>query len=415
MSLPKAESQILEYDCRERDAYFFVFFLLLYETSAYVANDMIMPGMLSVVRSFNADDSMVSTALSAFILGGASLQIFLGPLSDRFGRRPIILIGVALFMLSTILIAISTSMLWFIVMRFFQGMGLCYITVIGYAALQEIFQEVAVVRLMAIMNNVTILAPLAGPLLGSSILLLFSWRAIFWVIAASSSLALVGLYLYMPETVGVHKKDGSLASKTPLALSIVKKNYLELCRNKRFITGSFALAVATIPIIAWIGTSPLILMKNENLGFVYYALFQIPIFLGAIIGNTMMRYYLKKRSMLSIIENGTWFILFSLVAMACVLYFKTHYLFIIIGMTIYSYGLGLITAPLNRLTLFSTLVPKGTASALLSVILMVLTAIGNQLSGLFYMSLNNFLFAIFCATCGVIYYVFFYYFRSTSA
>src|SRR4051812_756701 len=102
------QSSIL-YDYTKRQAHLFVIFLLVYEISTYVANDMIMPGMLNVVHYFQADESFVSASLTAFILGGASLQLFLGPLSDRFGRRPVMIAGATFFLICTIFIAVSSS------------------------------------------------------------------------------------------------------------------------------------------------------------------------------------------------------------------------------------------------------------------------------------------------------------------
>ncbi len=104
----------LQYAYTKPHANLFVIFLLLYEISTYVANDMIMPGMLDVIHYFHAPESSVSASLTFFILGGASLQIFLGPLSDRFGRRPVMIAGALLFLGCTVFISLSNSMtvLW---------------------------------------------------------------------------------------------------------------------------------------------------------------------------------------------------------------------------------------------------------------------------------------------------------------
>src|SRR3990167_10752542 len=83
----------------------FAAFLVLYEFLTYIANDMIMPGMLHVVHSFHAPETAVATSLTAYILGGASLQLFLGPISDRYGRRPVMLFGAVFFFLLTLIIA----------------------------------------------------------------------------------------------------------------------------------------------------------------------------------------------------------------------------------------------------------------------------------------------------------------------
>ena len=92
-----------------RQAFFFAAFLVLYEFLTYIANDMIMPGMLQVVASFHGPESAVALSLTAYVLGGASLQLVLGPMSDRFGRRPVMLFGASLFFVCTILIACSDS------------------------------------------------------------------------------------------------------------------------------------------------------------------------------------------------------------------------------------------------------------------------------------------------------------------
>lgn len=398
----------IQYDYSKWNALWFVVFLLIYETSTYIANDMIMPGMINVVRSFSAPDSMVSTSLTAFILGGGSLQIILGPLSDRYGRRPVMLGGAVFFLLSTIFISVSQSMNQFILARFFQGMGLCFISVVGYATLQEIFTEMYAIRLIALMNNITILAPLTGPLLGSLIIHLFSWRAVFYIIAIFTFISLIGIWVFMPETIGIKKLDGTFINSTPLRYRIIKENYLSLIKNHRFIMGSFAIGFASIPIIAWIGVSPLILIKSAHLSIIQYGLWQLPVFISAILGNFTMRLQTYRRSLQQITTIGSFILLFSLSMMALlVLFVSHHYTCIIIGISCYAFGLGFTSAPLNRLTLFSTIIPKGTASALISVILMLLTAMGNQMAGYIYTNQSNVNFSLFCAGIGIIYFLIF--------
>ena len=102
-----------------KQAFVYAKFLVLYEFLTYIANDMIMPGMIKVVESFHGSESAVATSLTAYVLGGASLQLFLGPLSDRFGRRPVMLFGALLFFIFTLLIASTTTIDQFLIARFF--------------------------------------------------------------------------------------------------------------------------------------------------------------------------------------------------------------------------------------------------------------------------------------------------------
>lgn len=401
---PNLHVDDLLYDLDRKKANLFITFLLMYEMSAYIANDMIMPGMIQVVNSFNAPESLVSTSLTAFILGGSSLQIILGPLSDRYGRRPVMLIGILLFLICTILITFSQTITTFIAMRFFQGMGLCFISVVGYAVLQEIFTEGSAVRLVAILNNVSILAPLAGPLIGSFIILNFDWRVIFYLIALTTSIALVGIWFYMPETVDTKKTDGSFVRCTPLSLHVIKQNYFALLTDKRFMLSSMTLALASVPIIAWIGTSPVILMKAAKLNVITYAFCQIPIFLAAILGNLSMRHISRKLSLHTITNYGCFLLATCLGLMGIVSVINSTYYILIIGLSFYSFALGFISAPLNRIALFSVRVPKGTTSAMISIILMIFTALGNQMAGWLYTYTNhhNEYFGLFCAMIGII-------------
>lgn len=164
-------------------AFALVAFLLLYEFSVYIANDMIMPGMIQIVKEFSVSDVFIPSSLTAYMLGGASLQIFLGPLSDRYGRRKIMLFGVTVFLLATIANGISGSIDQFMIARFFQGMGVCYIGVIGYATIQEMFEEKKAIKIISMMTTVSILAPLIGPLSGSIYLEHYNWRGINFIIA----------------------------------------------------------------------------------------------------------------------------------------------------------------------------------------------------------------------------------------
>ncbi len=236
-----------------RHALMFAVFLVLYEFLTYIANDMIMPGMIKVVESFHGKESDIALSLTLYLLGGASLQLFLGPLSDRFGRRPVMLTGVVLFLICTIGIAVSNSMEQFLVGRFFQGMGLCFISVIGYATLQEIFSEMEAVRLISVMANVSTIAPLIGPLLGAIIVSHYSWRFIFVLIGIFTLIAFWGIKRYMPEPVGAYKKDGQQIHIASISPMVIAKNYWALLKNAVFMVGSIAQGVMYIPCLAWLG------------------------------------------------------------------------------------------------------------------------------------------------------------------
>lgn len=388
-------------------ALFFAFFLVFYEFLTYTANDMIMPGMIHVVQSFHAPESNVANSLTAYVLGGASLQLFLGPLSDRFGRRPVMLLGVSLFFLCTLFIAFSQSMEQFILIRFFQGMGLCFIGVIGYATLQEIFAETDAVRLIAIMANVSILAPLLGPLLGSVVIHFFDWRVIFKSIGLFSLIALWGLWFFMPESVGQIKKDGSEIKVVSLQPQVILSNYWQLFKNHTFMLASIANGLIAVPCLAWIALSPIILMTEAKLTVIQYALWQIPVFTASILGNWFLHYLTGRLSLQKILFMGSCIAVFSL--LLCGLFavaIHPYFVWLMPGLILYFFGLSMCGGPLQRIILFSTPVAKGTASALMTLIIMGFLGGGIEIANLAYAEHNNLHFALFCGASGIAYLMF---------
>jgi MFS transporter, DHA1 family, multidrug/chloramphenicol efflux transport protein len=387
-----------------KQALCFAGFLVLYQFLTYIANDMIMPGMIHVVNSFHGQESAIATSLTAYVLGGASLQLILGPLSDYYGRRPIMLGGAAFFVVCTLLIACSNSMEQFLLARFFEGMGLCFIGVIGYATLQEIFEEMEAIRLIAILANISTLAPLLGPLAGASFILYFSWRGIFIVIGALALFALWGLWRFMPEPIGAVKKDGKVIPRVSLAPKVIFRNYKLLLKNPCFMLGAIMLGILSVPCIAWIAISPIIIVTDAKLSVIDYALWQLPLFGGDILGNYYLRKLTRQHTIKQMIVIGS--VVASvglLLTYALPVLNSTDFKWLIPGLTIYGFGLGVASGPLSRYVLFATPVSKGTAYAMISMISMGVQALGVELANYVYTNHNNSSFAAYCASLCVVY------------
>lgn len=134
-----------------RQALLFPLCLVLYEFSTYIGNDMIQPGMLAVVEQYQAGIDWVPTSMTAYLAGGMFLQWLLGPLSDRIGRRPVMLAGVVWFIITCLAILLAQNIEQFTLLRFLQGISLCFIGAVGYAAIQESFEEAVCIKITALM------------------------------------------------------------------------------------------------------------------------------------------------------------------------------------------------------------------------------------------------------------------------
>lgn len=387
-----------------RQAIVFACFLVFYEFLTYIANDMIMPGMLQVVHSFNAPESAIPTSLTLYILGGASLQLILGPVSDTFGRRPMMLLGAILFLIFTVFIASSHSIEQFMLARFFQGMGLCFIAVIGYATIQEIFAEMDAIRIIAIMSVAAILAPLLGPLFGAIVIHYTSWRWIFVTIALGAIIALWGLWRYMPEPIGAEKHDGAIIPRAPLSIKSVFTNYKDLFTNPSFVFSALALGLDIIPCMVWIALAPIIMVAEGKITVIEYALWQIPIFSATIIGNWVLHRLTYRMQIKSLVYLGSAILMIALSLTAILPYlFGNDFHYLLPGIIVYFFALSLINAPLNRFCLFITPVTKGTASAIVSLLLMVVGAIGIELGSAAYKGHINAHLGLYCTATGILY------------
>lgn len=371
--------------------------LVLFEFATYIAHDMIQPGMLIVTAEFNVGPEWVSTSLTAYLIGGVVLQWLLGPLSDKFGRRPVMLFGILFFAAACLLTNWVSSIEEFVSLRFVQGISLCFIGAVGYAAIQEAFDEALAVRMMALMANVALLAPLAGPLAGAAWLTVGSWRSMFWLFAACSLLAFVVLWRVMPETAGDRSHS--------IALPNLARNYGRLIKDRLVMTGSFAIGLVFIPILTWVALSPVILMHDEGLSRMQYALLQLPVFLAMIAGNLTLSKLAGRVPIEQPVKLAAWPILIGLsLALVASLLNSHGYLLITAGLSLYAFGAGMVNAGLYRLTLYASDEGKGSVAAMLGMISILTLAIGIELAKSGYFSGGTLWFCLINFISGVLWF-----------
>ncbi|MCS3430640.1 MFS transporter [Klebsiella sp. BIGb0407] len=362
-----------------RQALLFPLCLVLYEFSTYIANDMIQPGMLAVVEQYQAGIEWVPTSMTAYLAGGMFLQWLLGPLSDRIGRRPVMLVGVVWFIVTCLATLLAQNIEQFTVLRFLQGISLCFIGAVGYAAIQESFEEAVCIKITALMANVALIAPLLGPLVGAVWVHVAPWETMFILFAVLGAISFFGLNKAMPETAT------RLGEK--LSFPALWHDYKQVLKNIRFIAGSLGLGFVSLPLLTWIAQSPVIIISGEQLSTYEYGLLQVPIFGALITGNLVLAKLTSRRSVRSLVIMGGWWIVPGLAVAAIATVISSHaYLWMTAGLSIYAFGIGIANAGLVRLTLFSSEMSKGTVAAAMGMIQMFIFTVGIELSKHAYMS-----------------------------
>jgi len=362
--------------------------LVLFEFAVYIANDMIQPGMMAVIETFNAGREWVPTSMTAYLAGGMVLQWLLGPLSDRRGRRPVMLVGVLFFIGACLGILLVNTIEQFIALRFLQGFGLCFIGAVGYATIQESYEESVCIKITALMANVALIAPLLGPLAGSFIVQYASWPVMFILFAILGAIAFAGLWRAMPET----------ASRLGESLSAAGlwQDYKMVLTNRQFLYGAMAIGLACLPLLSWLAQSPVILMGDQGLTSVEYGMLQMPIFGALIIGNLTLARLSGRRTVDRLIKLGVAPIIGGLALAAIATLWAPHaYLWMTAGLSLYAFGIGIANAGLYRLTLFSSSMSKGTVSAAVGMLNMVVYTLGIELAKTLYNQGGSGLFNLF--------------------
>ena len=359
----------------KKQLYIFALFFVLYELNCYLSNDMIMPAMVAVVNEFHAPLSDIALSLVLYIIGGSMLQIFFAPITDSIGKRKVMLGGNILFLVATITITLSNSINYFLVARFFQGMGMCFIF-IGYAMIHQHFNDVNAVRICSILTNIAIFAPLLGPLIGTLIISYYHWKFIFVVSGILGVISLLGLYRTMPKEKINNSKIG---------LVEISRNYFAIFTNKVFMFGVFINGVAAIPIISWIGLSPTIIVGKMHASTLTYAIYQSIILGGFAISSICIQIVAGRLSFKTIIRVGS---LFTAVGLICSSVLVDSGWWFILVMFLYAFGYGLCTGVIIRISLMSTGYSTSISAALMSVLTCIYISFGLELYNLICNKLN---------------------------
>ena len=151
-----------------------------------LSTDIYLASIPSLVEIFNVPFSKVQLTLSFFVISFGLTQLIIGPLSDKFGRLPLLYIGLSIYILSSFLCAIVISIDQLIIARFLQAAGCCVAAVIGRSLVRDAFSSENSAKVMARASSWISLAPLFGPILGSYLEVNFGWQSTFIFLATIS-------------------------------------------------------------------------------------------------------------------------------------------------------------------------------------------------------------------------------------
>lgn len=209
--------------------------------------DMYLPGLPRIAADLASSESSIQLTITAFLVGLFVGMLFYGPLSDKYGRRPLLLGGISLYLLASLGCILAYDANQLVVLRFVQALGGAAASVLGRAVVRDVFPVNEAARVLSLMHLITMIATLIAPLLGGYLLLIFGWRALFVALMLFAGTVLVVTALKVPETNIGESRDASIAGvfaayfrilRHPLALGYI------LCMSFSF-AGMFAYITAS--------------------------------------------------------------------------------------------------------------------------------------------------------------------------
>ncbi len=335
--------------------------IVFLEMITYLATDMYLPALPAMSGDLKIPLSLVQMTLTMWFLGSGSIQLLVGPLSDRYGRKPVLLLGGVVFLISTVICATTLDIHTLLIARFIQGTSVCTTIVAGYSSIHELFEQKTAIKILSWMSSITVLAPAVGPILGAILLQWGTWRLIFWVLAISSVIALVLLVKFMPESNPNGKQQH------PIHLKKIMKNYGTILSNKSFVAHTLCFLVLFSSLIAWLTAGTFLVVDSFHYSVKIFTLFQSLIFGAFITGTFLIRAIIKRYDVKHLINVGLTLVLTGGISGAIFTTISPDCIWsLIIPMTIFGAGAGLTFSPLSRIAMESSDQAMGAKMALYS-------------------------------------------------
>jgi len=262
--------------------------------------DLYLPAFPIMARDLATDAESIQLTLSVYMVGFALSQTIFGPISDRFGRKPTIMIGTSIYLVASVACALATTVEQLIVFRLFQSIGAAAAPVVARAVVRDMFTREEAARMYSVVTTVVAIAPVVAPVLGGFIVVWLGWRANFWVLTGFGASAMLLVIVMLPET---NRNPDPTATRIGQML----RNFATMLSNRAYLgyvltvmgnfSGLFAyLLGASFVLVDQLGMSP------TSFGLSFGAA-SVGFMSGAFLGSRIVRYAGVERMCLA----GTFF------------------------------------------------------------------------------------------------------------
>ncbi|HZI83027.1 MAG TPA: multidrug effflux MFS transporter [Casimicrobiaceae bacterium] len=271
---------------------------------APLAMDIYLASMPSMTRALSATPEQVQLTLSLYMYGWGLSQIFVGPLTDRYGRRPLLVAGLAVFVAASLACAASRDIHMLIAARIAQAIGMATVAVVPRAVVRDLYTGEHAARILSLMGIVLGIAPVIAPIIGSHLHVWFGWRANFLFVAAYGAIALAIVAGALPETIRARDRRATVPR-------VILANYARLLRSRSYVGYTLVAAFASSGLFAFLAGSAFVFVSvmgtgEQGFGFLFGA-----VMLGNITGASIGSRLVTRLGIDRLLGFSTWLMLAS--------------------------------------------------------------------------------------------------------
>ncbi len=223
-----------------------------------LTTDMYLPSLPDIARQLAAPTAQVQFTISAYLFGFAFGQILYGPLSDWYGRKPVLLAALGLYCVASFACALSTSIEMLIAARALQALGGSGGIVLARAIVRDLYSGARAGRELSLIGSVMALAPVLAPIAGGGLQTSFGWRSIFFTLMAAGLFGTAAIWQLLPETL-------SRRAAEPVSPSSMLKSYRVVARNPAYLAYLGLASSSYAGLFAWISGASFVLQNLYRL------------------------------------------------------------------------------------------------------------------------------------------------------
>ena len=240
-----------------------------------LGTDLYVPALPEIARALGAPVAAAQFTLTTYFVGLAAGQLLWGPLSDRHGRKPVLLAGLLITLAASLIGTLADSVATLAVVRLAQGLGMSSGALIGRTIVRDLHAHEQAARLLARMTIVFSVVPLAAPITGALLTGAAGWQAVLLAVAVVAAVLLATLAV-LPETAPAERRSAHPSD--------IARTFLGILRDRRFVAPLLLILCAQIGVLSWISNSAFTLVRGLGLSTVTYGLMFALVMLGQITG-----------------------------------------------------------------------------------------------------------------------------------